>query len=40
MAPATVRGNDVMPPISAAVSPSSNVSGPISTSSAEPCWVA
>ena len=40
IAPATVRGNDVMPPISAAVSASNSVSGPTCTSSVEPPWVA
>ena len=40
MAPATDFGNDVMRPISAAESPSSSVSGPIDTSSADVCCVA
>ena len=35
IAPTTARGNDVMPPISAAASPRSSVSGPMCTRSAE-----
>ncbi len=40
IAPATARGNDFIPPTSAAESPSSSVSGPIETSSDDPCSVA
>ncbi len=40
MPPSAASGNDFMRPISAAVSPASSVSGPIVTSSVEPCWVA
>ena len=40
IAPSTARGNETMPPISAAASPRSSVSGPMCTSSVDPWSVA